>query len=172
MIKLISNYITPEEETLLLSQFRKTPLSPTKERNSIIRYGSSLPYQGRVKPEIPLYWNFLLERLRKHDIIDSDSITVNEYHPNQAISYHIDSPSSGPAIIVLSLLSHATMAMRPKHTKSDITNYVLPPRSLLIMTEEHRYQWEHSILPVTSHRYSVVFRKGTISPPRDEIRSK
>lgn len=160
MIKLVSNYITSEEEALLLSRFRKTPIISTMDRNNIVRYGSPLPYKARVIKQIPQYFDFLLERLRTNNIIDSDSITINEYHPGQSIRWHIDSLSSGPAIIVLSLKGTAIMHLRPPN-KSDITSYILPPRSLLIMTENHRFQWEHSLAPLEEHRYSIVFRKGT-----------
>lgn len=161
MIKLLSEYISHEEEALLLSRFKKTPVVNTMDRNSVVRYGSILPYKTKVNPTIPQYWDFLLQRLKKHDIIDADSITVNEYHPRQAISWHVDSESSGPAIIVLSLKGTAVMQLRPLTNKQQITSYVLPPRSLLIMDGEERYEWEHSLKPLEEHRYSIVFRKGT-----------
>jgi alkylated DNA repair dioxygenase AlkB len=161
MVKVLPNYITVEEEQVLLSHFPKRANNKSMDRNSIVRYGSILPYKTKVYPNIPDYFATLLERLKMDEIIESDSITVNEYQERQAISWHVDSLSSGPAIIVLSLLSDAVMGLRYKKDKTVIQDIALPARSLLILDGEERYEWEHSIYPVQSHRYSIVFRKGT-----------
>ena len=161
MIKVIEDYITKEEELLLLSSFPKRATSPSAERNSIVRYGSILPYKANVDPHIPSHFEFLLKRLSDDKIIESDSITVNEYQPSQAIDWHVDSIPSGPTIIVLSLKSSATMGLRKKNDENNKKDISLPNRSLLILNEEERYQWEHCIYPVSEHRYSVVFRRGT-----------
>ena len=160
MVTVINDYISKEEETLILSSFRKKPTKNGKERNSIRRYGSALPYISNVKAKIPSTFDFILKRLKEDKIIDSDSVTVNEYHPTQFIDWHIDSLSSGPIIVVLSLLSDATMELRKTKT-NEYKNIQLPRCSLLILDGEERYSWEHSISPVLHNRYSIVFRKGT-----------
>ncbi len=160
MVKIIPNYITEEQKSLILSTIRKKPTKHGKERNSIRRYGSALPYISGVKPTIPSCFDFILAKLREDNIIDSDSVTVNEYKPTQSIDWHIDSLSSGPVIVVLSLLSEATMELRKKET-NEYSSILLQPCSLLILDGDERYNWEHSISPVLKHRYSVVFRKGT-----------
>lgn len=84
-----------------------------------------------------------------------DSITINEYHKGQSISPHVDSKSSGEVISVLSILSEATMVFRKGVSKETV---LLNPRSLVQMRGEIRNLWEHSIEPVKSTRYSIVFR--------------
>lgn len=160
MIRIIPEYISRDEETTLLSHLRKTKHTIGTGRNSISRYGSALPYKSRVNKHIPSWFGFIITRLQDDNIITSDSVTVNEYHPTQSIDWHIDSPSSGPTIVVLSLLSEAIMEMRNVHTHQS-KQFVLHPRSLLIMEGEERELWEHSIQPLVAHRFSIVFRKGT-----------
>ena len=163
MIKILENYITPEYEQLLLSKQPKRAISPSTHRNSISRFGSKLPYNAVVNPTIPSYYEEILKRLRDDQIIDCDSISVNEYQPGQSINWHIDSPTSGPTIVVISLKGTATMGLR-KLNEKDENNYLslsLPARSLLIMSGEERETWEHCIHPLLEHRFSVVFRKGT-----------
>ena len=161
MVKVLPDYITEDEEQVLLSQFPKRPFNGSRDRNTTTRYGSILPYKTKVYPNIPDYFATIIERLRMDKIIESDSVTVNEYHPTQSISWHIDSLSSGPTIIVLSLESEAIMLLR-KHTNHDEQQtIILPARSLLMLDGEERYEWEHSIKPLLHHRYSIVFRKGT-----------
>jgi alkylated DNA repair dioxygenase AlkB len=161
MIQVIENFITPEQELTILSQLRPSKVKWGFSRNKIIRFGSSLPYKARIKSkEIPDIFLNICKEIEKLGYELPDSVTVNEYMQSQSIDWHIDSLSSGPVIIVLSLLSDAEMGMRNQKTNENITQ-PLPARSLLILTEEHRLHWQHCIYPVHSHRFSVVFRKGT-----------
>lgn len=167
MLNIIPSYITQEEQAILVSHFRKRVIVKTKERNSIVRYGSAIPYKARTNP-IPTHFQFLLQRLSQDNIIDSDSITVNEYHPGQGIDWHVDSPSSGPKIVVLSLLSKAIMGIKGAPELHPILlpeamiekKVELSPLSLLVMHGEERWMCRHCIYPLDAHRYSIVFRKG------------
>lgn len=158
MIKVIEDYITVEEEMEILSKFPKRAKSPDSSRNFISRYGSSIPYGGSVDSNIPTYFTSIMERLNNDGIINSDSVTVNEYKENQNIDWHIDSLQSGPVIVVLSLKGSAIMGLRKGDEYKELT---LKPRSLLILSQQERYDWEHCIYPVKEDRYSIVFRKGT-----------
>jgi hypothetical protein len=40
------------------------------------------------------------------------------------------------------------------------TTHILPPRSLLHLTGDDRWEKEHCIYPLVDTRYSLVFRKG------------
>lgn len=158
MIRILEEYISHDEEQFLLSRLRRTKNTIGTGRNSVSRYGSKLPYKSRVNPRIPSYFSFLLTRLKEDSIINSDSVTVNEYHPTQSIDWHVDSPSSGPTIVVLSLESEAIMELRHLNISKKLR---LRPRSLLIIDGEEREIWEHAIHPLVAHRFSIVFRRGT-----------
>lgn len=92
-----------------------------------------------------------------------DHVTINEYHKGQSIDWHIDSKTSGEVITVLSLQGDATMGVKDKQGQEVL--FPLPARSLLHMTEEDRWDKQHCIHPVDSHRWSLVFRKGTNDTP-------
>ena len=161
MIKIIEDFITEQEHQDILSKIRISRVTIGTQRNRIIRYGSSLPYKSHVKENvIPSHFQFLLDKLVKEGIFPTqpDSLTINEYKEKQSIDWHIDSATSGPSIVVLSLLSPATMGMKNGNV---IKDYLLPPRSLIVMTGEEREKWKHCIYPVSSTRLSIVFRQGT-----------
>jgi len=73
-----------------------------------------------------------------------DHMLVNEYEPGQGISSHRDYMTFGSPVVSLSLLSPCVMDFR--HTASDrVEHLLLPRRSLLILANEARYEWEHAI---------------------------
>lgn len=82
-----------------------------------------------------------------------DQCTVNEYHKGQGIRPHIEATQCfGEYVVSLSLLSPIIMDFRHK-TSNLKKSMVLPPRSLLIIGGDARYQWSHGI----SHRkYDVI----------------
>ena len=162
MIVVLENFITEEQEKEIVSNLKPSKVKAGSGRNIVTRYGSKLPYKARVKSHIiPPYFLSICEQIGKvlgYEI--PDSVTVNEYMPGQSIDWHTDSLSSGPVIVVLSLISSAEMGLRDNTTKEN-TTITLNTRSLLVLDGEHRTDWEHCIYPVQSHRFSIVFRKGT-----------
>lgn len=157
MIKVIENFITEDEEAYIMSNIQGANYSKGVGRNSIKRYGSGIPYNSRIKSkDLPTWSDFLLKKLTELDI-KCNSITINEYHKGQGIGPHIDSKTSGDIISVLSLAGDAVMELS---LGKEIKTIQLPARSLLIMTEEERWKWNHSILPVKAIRFSIVFRYG------------
>ena len=161
MIQVIENFITPQEETQLLSHLKPSRVVTGFSRNRVYRYGSSLPYKGKTEL-IPIWLSDLCIRVsdqwRSMGFGYVDHVTINEYHRDQSIDWHIDSKESGPVITVLSLESEALMGLKDKDGTVKVP---LPVRSLLHLTDSDRWEREHCIYPVTSHRWSLVFRKGT-----------
>jgi len=100
-----------------------------------------------------------------------DQITVNEYLPGQGIAPHVDTHSAFEDVIFsLSLGSQCVMcfshALYPEKRKF----YVLPRRSLLILSGEARLVWTHGISyrktdwingkrSERGRRISITFRK-------------
>ena len=163
-LTLILDFITEEEETTLLSFVSRGQKKKTKDRNSIKRFGSRVPYNGNVVSEsVPAHYDVFCDKLIQQNLltIKPDSVTLNEYLAGQGISPHIDSKGSGEVITVMSLLSDARM----KFERNGNSFYVdLPRRSLVQMRDEIRHHWRHSVDPVQADRYSLVFRCSDTTP--------
>lgn len=153
MVNIIKEFITKEEEQFLLSNLKPSRVVSGLGRNRIYRYGSDTPYKGVKSKKIP---EWLDDVCRK--VGDIDHITINEYHKGQGIDWHIDSKGSGQIIKVLSLESGAILGVKDEEVE---LKYLLPTRSLLQMDGDDRWNKKHCIYPVDSHRWSIVFRKGT-----------
>lgn len=107
-----------------------------------------------------------------------NQVTVNNYEPGEGIPWHCDTHSAfGPVICSLSLLAETVMRFRPARAapgeapdEAPALGVRLPPRSLLVLSGDARYGWEHGIaargadfhrdgLPhARARRLSVTFR--------------
>ena len=165
-VTLTEDFISADEEAELVRHIEANlPVVNAPKhyahRNIIQRWGSSVPYYTSVvSAVIPEYFQFLFDRLVAGNHVQSrpDSISLNQYLKKQAIKAHIDDPKAGNVITVLSLLTPATMVFRLGQRDFSVA---LPPRSLVQMRDEIRYNWTHEILPVEATRYSLVFRDST-----------
>jgi len=161
---MIENFITPEEEVEILSHITEVKAKKIPTRNSIKRYGSSAPYRGNiVSKSIPDFLESLAVKLVEQGLMEKkpDSVTINQYCVGQGITPHVDSITSGPVITILSLLSDATMRFHLKGAKGKTVETIAsayPARALVQMKEKIRHLWQHSVDPVKSDRYSIVFR--------------
>ena len=73
-----------------------------------------------------------------------NQITVNCYQPGEGIGTHIDTPSAfSDGLLSISLNSGCVMEFRKGDTKKLV---YLPRRSLLLMSGDARYSWEHMIV--------------------------
>jgi len=159
-LSIIDDFISKEQESSILDIIddKKDRVSKRKDRNSIKRYGSDVPYRANmVSQTIPDYLDDIGLKIFESGLLKQkpDSISINEYLVGQEIKPHIDSQSSGDIIVVLSLLSDAEM----KFSRKDESFIVeVKSKSLVVMKNDIRYKWMHSILPVKSKRYSIVFR--------------
>lgn len=166
-INVIEDFISPEEEeSLLIDLVAGIPTGTKRNNNSVRnvvqRWGSSVPYRNDILGAvIPKHFQFLLDRLVAQKLATArpDSVTMNQYLKKQAILAHIDAPEGGEVITVLSLKSPATMLFRYQQTDR-VFSVHLPPRSLVQIRDEIRYNWTHEILPVEDIRYSLVFRNS------------
>nr|AKM76726.1 RNA-binding (RRM/RBD/RNP motifs) family protein [Francoa sonchifolia] len=125
--------------------------------------------------ELPSFVSPVLEKIPSLPDLDApanlilDQLTVNEYPPGVGLSPHIDTHSAFEGLIFsLSLAGPCIMEFRrysggawrhPKvssstdikiedaHNGSDvlIKSIYLPPRSMLLLSEEGRYAWHHYI---------------------------
>ena len=84
---------------------------------------------------------------------------VSEYRPGTPIGWHRDKPVYG-VVAGVSLAGSGTMRWRPyaaqdaKHTLA----LELAPRSLYVMRDAIRWEWQHSMPPMKMLRYSITLR--------------
>jgi len=83
---------------------------------------------------------------------------VTEYHPGAAIGWHKDRSVFGD-VIGLSLRSACMFRLRRRvDAKWQRASLTIEPRSIYVLRGASRSEWEHSIPPVSTLRYSVTFR--------------
>jgi len=80
------------------------------------------------------------------------------YDPGAGIGWHKDR-SVFDRVVGVSLSSPATLRFRQR-TSSGFNRFSLPvePRSAYLLSGEARHEWEHSIVPGETLRFSITFR--------------
>ncbi|XP_034936265.1 alkylated DNA repair protein alkB homolog 8 [Chelonus insularis] len=155
-LKLIKDFITIEEENLLLNSLKwneNDEINLELKHRKVMHFGYEFDYStNKVDPSnpiksIPNEYKFLQELFEKNKCGNHvyDQLTINRYQPGQGIPPHIDTHSVfEDPILSLSLGSACVMDFRKGQQKIQI---VLPARSLLIMSQDARYAWSHGICP-------------------------
>lgn len=113
----------------------------------------------------------VVEKVRREKFSEQDNrcystinqLTVNRYAPGEGIGSHVDTPSAfGDGLISISLGSGIVMEFNNVQEKGIRKQVFLPPRSLLLMSQEARYTWEHMIVSRMTDTYEgEVIRRGT-----------
>ena len=145
-MEYIENFITEKEEQELISFIN--PDHVRKFATCFRNKSSVLSTQNTQKTII----SNLLSKIKQ----DKWRIQINEYLPGQGIGSHIDDLQYGDDIIIISLMSEATMVFT--ESQKEITRLILKPRSYVKISGDYRYLYKHSILPVKDMRVSIVFR--------------
>lgn len=101
---------------------------------------------------------------------DLNQLTVNQYVPGEGIGSHVDTPSAfSDGLLSISLNGGIVMEFRnvdDKDSKNGVKKLVyLPPRSLLLMSRDARFKWEHMIVSrmTDTHNSEVLKRKLRVS---------
>jgi len=83
---------------------------------------------------------------------------VTEYGPGAGIGWHKDRAVFGD-VVGISLLSPCTFRLRKRSQLGlERQTLIAAPRSVYLLRDASRTEWEHSIPAVESLRYSVTFR--------------
>lgn len=140
---MVNNFISSAEEKILLDFLDSQKWNNTLKRRTQ-HYGYEYDYTKvtlNAAERIPDFLSPLLKRVSSY--IEADQIIVNEYLPGQGISKHIDNKILfGDVVLSLSMGSNCVMVLERGTTKF---NYLLQRRSLLILSDESRNEWFHSI---------------------------
>jgi alkylated DNA repair dioxygenase AlkB/SAM-dependent methyltransferase len=95
-----------------------------------------------------------------------NQLTVNHYNPGEGIGSHVDTPSAfSDGLISISLNGGIVMEFRNVHDTKLKKLVYLPPRSMLLMSKDARYDWEHMIVTrmTDTHNGEVFSRKLRVS---------
>lgn len=154
------DYISPDTEKALIEQIDSQPWI-TELKRRVQHYGYKYDYKARGITQdlrigaIPDWLAGLCDDLLAQGYFKHvpDQVIVNEYQPGQGISPHVDCvPCFGETIASLSL--GAPCVMDFMHPQSDAkSSMLLEPRSLLMLSGDARYAWQHGIAARKSDRF-------------------
>jgi alkylated DNA repair dioxygenase AlkB len=163
------NFIALAEQAKLINEIEKLPLKEFEFHGYLgKRRTKSFGWHYRFDDEslnesepIPNFLMPLRKRVAAFADLDTDDlphVLVTEYSPGTPIGWHRDK-AVFDEVIGVSLLSSCPFRLRRK-TKDGWERFTqtLAPRSVYLLRAEVRTQWEHSIPPVESLRYSITFR--------------
>lgn len=171
-ITLLLEFVSPEEEQMLLTEMEKCPWKLSQSGRLKQDYGPKANFKKRrVKMStfdgLPAYSEFLvrrvstatsaLERFRAAEMCNL------KYEPTRGscIDAHIDDLWLwGDQFVILSLQSCTILTFtNPKHPHIEV-HIPLPRRSLLVASGEARHVWLHAIARdhVTTQRVSLTLR--------------
>jgi alkylated DNA repair dioxygenase AlkB len=166
------DFITEDEETQLVTLIQQYPLKNMvfqgfEAKRKIMSFGYDYHFDTRNLTKgvpIPEEFNSIILKVAHQLNISEDSIQeilLTEYGIGHVINWHRDAPPF-EKIAGISLLSDCTFKLRPydksKQNRASVNSFTVERGSLYMMEGEARQNWEHSISPLKSLRYSITFR--------------
>jgi alkylated DNA repair dioxygenase AlkB len=164
-----TQFIGPDDESLLLQQIRRLALEDAKYREYTARrrvayfgfdYDFSTNRLGEAQP-IPAFLYPLRSRMAQWMGLAAEELVhalVSEYRPGTPLGWHRDAPDFD-RVAGVSLGGWARMRLRPyPWQKQKPLELELAPRSAYQMNGPARWRWQHSIAATRELRYSVTFR--------------
>ena len=166
---LVPDAVTPAEEARLAARIDAAPLAPFefgqwRGKRLTTHYGSAYDFaRGRLDeaPPLPDWLLALRERLAPIAGLEPEQLAAAlliRYDPGAGIGWHRDRPQYGE-VLGLSLGAPCVMRLRRRTADGfERRKLALPPRSLYRLSDEVRWEWEHSIAPMELARRSITFR--------------
>jgi alkylated DNA repair dioxygenase AlkB len=161
--------LTADEEAALARELGGLPFEPFDfhghlANRRVVGFGYRYDYASRaVRPAAPVP-RFLTPVREKIAAISGwpaeafEQVLINEYLPGAGIGWHRDKAYFG-LVAGVSLLAPCRFRFRRASDAGwDRLATTLEPRSAYLMTGPARHEWEHSILPLDRHRYSITLR--------------
>lgn len=174
-------FLNLQEEAALLALVRALPLQEAQYRQYVARrrtvnFGFLYDFARlQAQPALPIPEELAPLRTRcaawagvaPEAFVQS---LVAEYRPGAPLGWHRDVPEY-EVVVGVSLGSAARLRFRPYPWKPELKPRVfaldIAPRSAYILRDEARWNWQHSVPPVKTLRYSVTFRTArTTSGPQ------
>jgi alkylated DNA repair dioxygenase AlkB len=163
------DFISRDEEAALIAQLNAMDLAPfrfqgwtgnRKTQSFGWRYDFDDASFSPTEP-IPEWLEPLRDKAAAFAGVAPDEIAhalLARYDPGAGIGWHKDR-SVFDRVVGVSLYSPATLRFRQR-TGSGFNRFSLrvEPRSAYLLSDEARHQWEHSIVPGATLRFSITFR--------------
>ncbi len=161
--------VSAEEETELVARIRELPFREFefhgyRGKRRVVSFGWRYDFNTRELlrtndiPDFLLPIRDVVARFARLAPESLQHILVTEYGPGAGIGWHRDKAEFAE-VAGLSLLAPCVFRLRRKlGEKWERVSIVAAPRSAYLMTGPSRSEWEHSIPPVDSLRYSLTFR--------------
>ncbi len=167
--------IDAAEERALIERMRELPFRPFEFQGFLgkrrtVSFGWSYRFDGSgLGPAEPMPEWLLALRTRAAAFAGLDAAALEhalliEYDAGAGLGWHRDRPVFGD-VIGLSLLAPAPLRFRRRRgDKWQRFSLAVEPRSAYLLRGPARSEWEHSLPPVATLRYSVTFRTLLSSP--------
>jgi alkylated DNA repair dioxygenase AlkB len=173
--------ISPEDERELIEELSRLPFREFEfhgflGRRRTVSFGWRYDFGGgglQKAGEMPAFLLPVRERAAVFAGLEPSALEhalLIEYAPGAGIGWHKDRPVFDD-VIGISLKSPCTFRLRRKAGATwERRSLTAEPRSAYLLRGASRTEWEHSIPPLTTLRYSVTFRSMSRRGPRPEQR--
>jgi alkylated DNA repair dioxygenase AlkB len=163
------DFLSAEEERELVAHFADLSFRPFEFQGylgnrRVVSFGWKYDFNTRELRKADDIPEFLAAiRARAADFAglargNLQQVLLTEYAPGSGIGWHRDKAVFGE-VVGISLLSACTFRFRRKQGAGwERASIVAAPRSAYLLQGPSRTEWQHSIPPVDSLRYSVTFR--------------
>jgi alkylated DNA repair protein (DNA oxidative demethylase) len=171
------DFLSQGEEVALAARLDALPFKPFEfhgflGKRQTISFGWSYRFDGSGLGEaapMPAWLHPVRARAAAFAGLAPDALEhalLVKYDEGAGLGWHRDRPVFGD-VIGISLLSPAPLRFRRKPVLSDVEGvgskwqrFTLPaePRSIYLLRGPSRSEWEHSLAPVDTLRYSITFR--------------
>lgn len=167
--------ISSSEERKLLEHIRELPFKEFEFHGFIGKrrtvsfgwkysFAEAKLYKSDDIPAFLLALRVVAAKFAGVDPRDLQQVLVTEYDAGAAIGWHRDKAVFGD-VVGISLLSSCPFRLRRKAGSSwERVTVTAEPRSAYLLRGPSRNDWEHSIPPVETLRYSVTFRNLRSTP--------
>lgn len=166
------DFLSSEEEQELLRgiamlDFHAFNFHGYEAKRKVASFGYDYNFEGNKLSkgkDIPTFFDPLIEKVAKFIAIEKNAFSellVTEYPVGSVINWHRD---AFPFEIIAGISLHAdcTFRLRPfdkaKQGRGSIVSIPVKCRSLYIIQDDARMNWQHSIAPVKQVRYSITLR--------------
>jgi alkylated DNA repair dioxygenase AlkB len=169
-LRFVAEAIAPLQADCLAALVDQSPLTPFQfgpweGKRLTANYGSAYDYQRGKPTSAPPALPWLIELCAQvapqfgRDPACFSQALVTRYDPGAGIGWHSDRPQYAE-VIGLSLGAPATMRLRRRRADGGFerANLRLPSRSIYLLSNTVRWEWEHSIAPLSETRRSITFR--------------
>jgi len=162
-------FLTAGEERALAAELAGLPVKPFafhgfEGNRRTISFGWHYAFDGSGLKQIEPIPDWLLpvrDRAAALAGLPAQSLEhalLIEYRPGAGIGWHRDRPVFG-TVVGISLLAPARLRFRRKQEKGwERAALIAEPRSAYVLRGPARHEWEHSIPPLETLRYSITFR--------------